>query len=203
MPTTGKSIAGVSRFYKKVDVQPIKLDGKSIYTVTLDDKAVKTPMRSPLHLSVPSMAYAIAHEWDAQRDKIKPALMPIMTLASTVIDLEKNTTRQEVIDEMIHYLHSDTLCYQVTADQSEKLAKQQQKKWDPIRKWFTEEFKSSGELDVSHGSIGKLNHDESLVDCMRKGLEQVRVLDNMIEYGRVTSDLSCSVMCLNWFHYGQ
>jgi ATP synthase F1 complex assembly factor 2 len=147
-------------------------DGSSnVYAVTLDGKMVKTPMRTPLKLPNQSLAIAIASEWDAQVDRIKPALMPIMTLASTALDLDKASSKVELVNEMLHYLHSDTLCYQVTADQMEKLAVLQQKKWDPIRKWFVGQFE--GELDVAHGSIGRLTHDESIVAGIREELSKV------------------------------
>ncbi|KAJ0411066.1 hypothetical protein ATCC90586_008041 [Pythium insidiosum] len=171
----GNKITGVVRFYKKVGVKEVEDEGAVRYAVTLDGKTLKTPMRSPLQLPSKSMGVAVAQEWDAQEERIKPALMPMMTLASTALDLEQTSSHEELIDEMLHYLHSDTVCYQVTADQQEKLAVLQHKKWDPLRKWFREQF--DGELDVSHGSIGRLTHDAALVDGIRAALQQCDVFE--------------------------
>lgn len=174
----GPKITGVLRFYKDVGVRDVEesvdeTGGKphKRYAVTLDGKTVKTPRQQPVRLPTRAMAYAVAHEWDAQSHDIRPATMPIMTLASTALDLVFTSSSQETIDEMMHYLHTDTVCYQVTADQQEKLVALQQKKWKPIRKWFSDLFK--GEVDVSHGSIDPLAHDQQLVANVRAHLEKL------------------------------
>jgi ATP synthase F1 complex assembly factor 2 len=141
------------------------------YAVTLDGKTVKTPGRNQLELPTRSMAFAVASEWDAQKHDIRPSTMPLMTLAATSIDLDPISGPKDLINEMIQYLHSDTICYQVTVDQQEKLAVIQQKKWDPIRKWFVEEF--DGEVDVNHGSIHALRHDPAVVENVSKELKKV------------------------------
>ncbi|KAG7402167.1 ATP synthase mitochondrial F1 complex assembly factor 2 [Phytophthora boehmeriae] len=173
----GPKITGVLRFYKDVgvkDVEEPSEDGgedRKLYAVTLDGKTVKTPRQQPVRLPTRAMAFAVAHEWDAQSTDIRPATMPIMTLASTALDLVFTSSSTETIDEMMHYLHTDTVCYQVTADQQDKLVQLQQKKWKPIRKWFSDAF--NGEVDVSHGSINRLAHDEQLVTNVRDYLEKL------------------------------
>ncbi|KUF94461.1 hypothetical protein AM588_10005989 [Phytophthora nicotianae] len=173
----GPKITGVLRFYKDVGVKDVEgpekeagEEPRKLYAVTLDGKTVKTPRQQPVRLPTRAMAYAVAHEWDSQSHDIRPATMPIMTLASTALDLVYTSSSQETIDEMMHYLHTDTVCYQVTADQQEKLVALQQKKWKPIRKWFSDLFE--GEVDVSHGSIDRLAHDQQLVDNVRAHLEK-------------------------------
>ncbi|CAI5729445.1 unnamed protein product [Peronospora destructor] len=162
----GPKILGALRFYKDVDVKNVEVEEngsepREFFAVTLDGKAVKTPRQQPLRLPTRAMAYAVAHEWDAQRHDIRPATMPIMTLVSTALDLFFTSSSQETIDEIMHYFHTDTVCYQVTADQQEKLVVLQQKKWKPIRKWFSDTFE--GEVDVSYGSIDGLVHDHQLI----------------------------------------
>ncbi|CAI5705015.1 unnamed protein product [Peronospora effusa] len=172
----GPKIAGVLRFYKDVDVKDVEVEEngsepRKFFAVTLDGKTVKTPRQHPLRLPTRAMAYAVAHEWDAQRHDIRPATMPIMTLVSTALDLFFTSSSQETIDEIMHYFHTDTVCYQVTADQQEKLVALQQKKWKPIRKWFSDTFE--GEVDVSHGSIDGLAHDQQLIANVRAYLEEL------------------------------
>ncbi|POM68655.1 ATP synthase mitochondrial F1 complex assembly factor 2 [Phytophthora palmivora] len=174
----GPKITGVLRFYKDVGVKDVEeppteagAAPRKLFAVTLDGKTVKTPRQQPVRLPTRAMAYAVAHEWDAQSHDIRPATMPIMTLASTALDLVYTSSSHETIDEMMHYLHTDTVCYQVTADQQEKLVALQQKKWKPIRKWFSDLFE--GEVDVSHGSIDQLAHEKQLVDNVRAFLEKL------------------------------
>lgn len=173
----GPKITGILRFYKDVGVKDVEEpshnggEPRKLYAVTLDGKTVKTPRQQPVRLPTRAMAFAVAHEWDAQNHDIRPATMPIMTLASTALDLVLTSSSKETIDEMMHYLHTDTVCYQVTADQQDKLVALQQKKWKPIRKWFSDTFE--GEVDVSHGSIDRLAHGEELVTNVRAFLEQL------------------------------
>lgn len=169
---TGAKITGVARFYKEVGVETVEHEGKQLYAVTLDGKTVKTGARTPVVLPTKSLAYAVAHEWDAQDKDIRPTTMPIMSLASTALDLGKTSSNKELVDEMMHYFHTDTVCYQVTADQQEKLATLQSKKWNPLRQWFAETF--DGEVDVSHGTINGLAHSEQVVKNVRAHLEEVR-----------------------------
>lgn len=160
------------RFYKDVGVKEVAAEGaRPLYAVTLDGKTVKTPSRIPLRLPSRSLAFAVAHEWDAQEHSIRPATMPMMTLASTALDLEQSAGAEDIISEMLHYFHTDTVCYQVTADQQDKLAALQHKKWNPLRKWFAELF--DGEVDVSHGTINPLAHDARIVSNVRDHLTKV------------------------------
>ncbi|KAI9908823.1 hypothetical protein PsorP6_003558 [Peronosclerospora sorghi] len=163
----GPKITGVLRFYRDVSVEEVdmKEDGtdlRKLFAVTLDGKTVKTPRQQPVRLPTRAMAYAVAHEWDAQKHDIRPATMPLMTLVSTALDLMFTSSKKEIIDEIMHYFHTDTVCYQVTANHQENLVALQQKKWKPIRKWFGDTFK--GDVDVSHGSIDRLAHDHHVVD---------------------------------------
>lgn len=152
-------------------VKNVEENGQELYAVTLDGKTVRTGGRTPVRLPNKEMAFAVAHEWDAQERDIRPTTMPIMTLASTALDLGKTSSVKEIVDEMMHYFHTDTVCYQVTADQMEKLAALQTKKWNPVRQWFAQEF--DGEVDVSHGTISGLTHSEQIVKNVRAHLEKV------------------------------
>ncbi|GMF12337.1 unnamed protein product [Phytophthora lilii] len=183
----GPKITGVLRFYEDVGVKPVQAeDGAELFAVTLDGKTVKTPRQQPVRLPTRAMAFAVAHEWDAQSHDIRPATMPVMTLASTALDLQLTSSAEETVREMMHYLHTDTVCYQVTADQQEKLVALQHKKWKPIRKWFADTF--HGEVDVSHGSIDRLAHDEQLVVNVRRFLEEVSRDEGLSELvGRLTT----------------
>lgn len=56
------------------------------FGVTLDGRAISTPMGQKLAVPSERLAYAIAAEWDAQTKQLQPANMPFMTLACTALD---------------------------------------------------------------------------------------------------------------------
>ena len=70
------------RFYAKVAIVPVT-EG---HGVQLDGKPVRTPARRVLAAPNPALAEALAAEWDAQRDLIEPAKMPLTRLANSIID---------------------------------------------------------------------------------------------------------------------
>ncbi|KAF0695594.1 Aste57867_13634 [Aphanomyces stellatus] len=161
---SGAKIAGRSRFYKVVGIEP-EGDG---YCVTLDGKKVRTPSRSLLQLPTKALASVVAMEWDAQRETIQPTTMPMMTLASTSLD---HWDTEFIMEELMKYLQTDTICFPVESQHQEKLASRQEKKWAPLRKWFEKEF--GGELDVNHGTISRLEHDVAAVNRVRALLDSL------------------------------
>ncbi|OQR86812.1 hypothetical protein ACHHYP_20446 [Achlya hypogyna] len=163
---SGAKIAGRSRFYKEVAVAAAE-DGQG-FCVTLDGKKVRTPARSLLQLPTKSLASAVALEWDAQKETIQPSTMPMMSLAATSLDFWELGL---IIDELMKYLQTDTICFPVEKTHQEKLATRQEKKWGALRKWFEEEF--DGELDVNHGTITALQHNPTAVANVRAYLEQM------------------------------
>lgn len=114
----------------------VNSDTSSWYGITLDGRAIKTPMGTTL--SVPSLplALAIASEWNDQNIYLKPAQMPTMTLVCTAIDqLSIPAVRQRTITELLKYLRHDTTCYFADAIEDRVLYKRQTKYWDGIHAW--------------------------------------------------------------------
>lgn len=116
------------RFYERAAVVE---DGGS-FTVTLDGKPVRTPARRPLAAPTRELAQAIADEWQAQKDVIDPAHMPLTRLANSIIDGVADKA-DEVREEIVKYLGSDLLFYR--ADGPEGLIERQTQAWDPIVRW--------------------------------------------------------------------
>jgi chaperone required for assembly of F1-ATPase len=100
--------------------------------VTLDGKPVRTPGRRALAAPDRALARAIAAEWDAQREVIDPAAMPLTRLANAIIDgvAEKPGP---VAAEIEKYLASDLLFYR--ASNPQQLSERQAAQWDPIIAW--------------------------------------------------------------------
>jgi chaperone required for assembly of F1-ATPase len=116
------------RSYEKATIAA----GADGHIVCLDDKPVRTPARRALGAPTLALALAIAAEWDAQRDVIDPAKMPLTRLANAVIDGVADSPGP-VAAEIEKYLSSDLLCYRATGPQ--ELRDRQARHWDPILAW--------------------------------------------------------------------
>ena len=128
-------IAGRKRFYKNVDVVQISKDNKIFYSVTLDDRSLKTPARNNLLFENEYLAICVANEWDSQTNQklgIQPQTMPFMSLASTAIDtvsFDPSPARSTCLS----FLPTDSLLFW-TSEDAELLAKQKEE-FGPIIKW--------------------------------------------------------------------
>ena len=67
------SILKQKRFWKTASAVPRETG----FGVTLDNRPVNTPNKTPLIVPTLDMARAIAAEWDAQPEKINPLTMPV------------------------------------------------------------------------------------------------------------------------------
>jgi chaperone required for assembly of F1-ATPase len=116
------------RFYERAEVA----GGGGEFGVVLDGRPVKTPARRPLAAPSSALAQALAAEWDAQRDVIDPARMPLTRLANTIIDGVVETPAA-VAAEVERYLACDLLCYRAPGPAG--LVARQGEAWDPVLAW--------------------------------------------------------------------
>jgi chaperone required for assembly of F1-ATPase len=100
--------------------------------ILLDGRPVRTPARRTLAAPSRALAEAIAAEWNAQRDVIDPAGMPLTRLANVVIDAVAEKP-QPVADEVAKYLGTDLVCYR--AEAPDRLVARQTQSWDPVLAW--------------------------------------------------------------------
>lgn len=121
------------RFYARVTTAASS-DG---YTVLFDDKPALTPAGRALAAPVSALAQAIAAEWNAQRDTIEPASMPLTRLANSIIDGVRDRPGP-VAAEVEKYLGSDLVCYRAQTPRG--LAERQARHWDPILGWVAEKL---------------------------------------------------------------
>jgi chaperone required for assembly of F1-ATPase len=119
------------RFFERVTVEP----AEGGFAVMLDGKPVRTPARRFLSAPHEALAQAIATEWDAQRDVIDPARMPLTRLANAIIDGVADAPIP-VTAEIEKYLSSDLLFYRTTAP--DQLCDREAQQWDPILAWARE-----------------------------------------------------------------
>jgi chaperone required for assembly of F1-ATPase len=99
------------------------------FSVLLDGKPVKTPARRALKAPNAALAQAIAAEWQAQRELVDPAAMPLTRLANAIIDGVADAPAK-VAREIEKYLGSDLVFYR--AEAPEGLIARQAQLWDPV-----------------------------------------------------------------------
>jgi chaperone required for assembly of F1-ATPase len=113
------------RFYDAVSVS---VEGAN-FAVRLDGRAVRTPARHALSVRSRALAQALAAEWEAQRQFIEPANMPLTRLANSIIDGVVGAPGP-VAEEIANYLGSDLVLYR--ADSPAGLVARQARHWDPV-----------------------------------------------------------------------
>ncbi|MCW8835913.1 MAG: ATPase [Rhodospirillales bacterium] len=134
----------MKRFYKTAGVDGT--DGG--YSVTLDGRRIKTPMGRSLIVSSRDLAAAIAEEWDAQPEEIRPESMPLMRLAATAIDRVADN-REAVIRDIVRFAETELLCY--WSEHPEDLASRQLERWQPLLDWLDDVF--GARLTVTRGIL--------------------------------------------------
>ena len=116
------------RFYKAVTV--METDGE--FGIALDGRALRTPLKAPLKLSLRKLAEAIAQEWESQLEVINPARMPLTKLANTTID-RVSPERPRILAEIHGFAAADLLFYR--AEAPEGLVALENRHWNPVLEW--------------------------------------------------------------------
>jgi chaperone required for assembly of F1-ATPase len=119
----------VKRFYQTVGVVACATG----FGVALDGKPILTPRKAPLALPTQALAEAVAAEWEAQLEEIRPDTMVLLKLANTALD-RVASGRDEVIRTLAGYGDSDVVCYH--ADEPAELVGRQEARWQPLRDWI-------------------------------------------------------------------
>jgi chaperone required for assembly of F1-ATPase len=134
----------VKRIYRKAE--PVPAEGG--HGVALDGRLVKTPGRRDLIVPSPTLAAAIAAEWDSQHGEIRRETMPLTRLAGTTIDRDA-AQREAVVRKIADYAGTDLVCYR--AAHPPALAARQQAVWQPLLDWAVERY--AAPLTVTSGVI--------------------------------------------------
>jgi chaperone required for assembly of F1-ATPase len=146
----------MKRFYTKVAAAAA--DGPAAgWTVTLDGRRVKTPGRRDLILPKAALAAAVAAEWEAQRDEVRPAEMPLMRLACRTLD-RTDAGRAAVVQQVAQYAGTDLVCYR--AAHPPELAQRQNAIWQPLVDWAM--LRYDAPLAIATGVIPKNQPSASL-----------------------------------------
>jgi len=157
------------------------------HAVTLDGKRMRTPGRRELLLPTAGLAAAIAAEWDAQIDEIRPAQMPHTRLAATAIDRTADQ-RDLTIAETASYAGTDLVCYR--ADHPPALAERQHAAWQPLLDWAAERY--AARLEVTAGIVPKRQSPATLA----RFTETVATYDNFRLTALHTATAACGSLIL-------
>jgi len=152
------------RFWEHADVVEVG-DG---FTVHLDGRQLRTPVKSQLIVPSRAIAEAIALEWQAQDEKIDPLTMPVTRSANAAID-KVAPMHAEVVTLVADYGGTDLLYYR--AQSPKELVERQSKAWDPLLDWAAEEL--SAPLNTGVG-IMHIEQESKVLESLSK---RVAVLD--------------------------
>jgi len=134
----------MKRFYREARVRP----GESGGEVLLDERPVKTPARAPLALPTEALARAVAAEWNAQGEEVRPRTMPLTGLANAAID-RAAPDPEAFAATLAQYGETDLLCYR--AESPAALVARQAAAWDPILGWAQRRFDVN--FEVTQGIV--------------------------------------------------
>lgn len=110
------------------------------FTVTLDGRALRTPMGRPLALPSQDLAWAVAVEWNAVQGAIQPQQMPLMTTVCTALD-QVAFQPQHYREQCLRFLQTDTVCYWADPVDNRVLHNKQQQAWNKrLHPWIVNDF---------------------------------------------------------------
>ena len=115
----------MKRFYKDVTV----MKSETGWSVLLDGRAIKTQGGRAQIVPSEALAGMLAAEWRDQGETIDPAGFRFRDMADYAIDVIA-TDPGEVIEKLLGYAETDTLCYR--AEPEDALFRRQQEVWEPI-----------------------------------------------------------------------
>jgi chaperone required for assembly of F1-ATPase len=123
----------VKRFYRSVEIAAAD-DG---HRVLLDGRPLRTPAKRALTVPSAALAEALADEWRAQDETVRPEDMPLTRLSNTAQD-RMPELRAAAIGEAVGYAGTDLLCYRAAAPLA--LVERQQRLWQPLLDWAASAF---------------------------------------------------------------
>ena len=135
------------------------------FEVRLDGRTVRTPGRAALVLPSAALAEAIAAEWQAQEDVVRPDTMPLMSLACTAID-RVGAQRAEIVTEILRFAETDLLCHR--AEKPPELVRRQTETWQPLLDWAAQELDAP--LQSTSSILAVAQPPESLA-ALRRAVE--------------------------------
>ena len=132
------------------------------FTVHLDGKALKTPAKADFIVPKRLLADAVATEWQAQGNIVKPDEMPVTRTVNSALD-KVGPAHSQVADLVADYAEFDLICYR--ADKPQALIDLQAEAWDPLVSWSARALLAP--LNVSSGLMPVVQPADSLARLRR------------------------------------
>ena len=123
------NVALQKRFWENVTVR----EATSGFCIFLDEKPLKTPLKTLLVAPNRAVADGIAAEWDGVQDKLNLAQMHLTRCANATIDKVAHE-HGAVAGLLAEYGGTDLLCYRAKTPQ--ELVLRQSEAWDPLLEWI-------------------------------------------------------------------
>lgn len=170
----------MKRFWEQATVLAEDAGG---YSVRLDGRPVRLPGGTPLRLGSPTMAAAVAGEWNAIGGGAKGGEMRMEDLPLTRL---LGTAQERIapdpapmVEGLAKYAETDLLCYR--ADES-RLAEQQAAEWQPVLDWLA--LQHDAPLRVTHG-IMPVSQDPAALAAIHRavaahGPEELAALGTLV-----------------------
>src|ERR1051326_7562088 len=114
----------MKRVYKKATARTVE----GGWGVALDGRPMRTPARQELIVPSAALAEAIAAEWEAQQDEVRPATMPLTRRPATAT-ARTRTQRHLVAAKPPNSAAPALVCYR--PDPPPTLIARQQTEWQP------------------------------------------------------------------------
>ena len=127
------------------------------WTVELDGRPLKSPMREALVVPTEALARAIADEWNGVEDRIDPRSMPLTGLANAAIDRVRPDTVAFAAGLAI-YAEADLTCYR--AERPRQLVERQKQSWDSLLGWARRRF--DVDFRVTNGLVHVEQHEATV-----------------------------------------
>jgi chaperone required for assembly of F1-ATPase len=143
----------IRRFHKEESVT----EGPAGFGIALDGRALKTPARGVFAVPARALAKAIADEWAAQAEFIRPETMPFTGLSNAALD-RIAPDREGFALRLAAYGESDLLCYR--AEGPAALTAAQAKAWQPWLDWLA--ARHGARLSIGEGIIHVAQPPEAL-----------------------------------------
>jgi chaperone required for assembly of F1-ATPase len=176
------------RLYNKVSVA----GAMPPFSVTLDERPLRTPLKRALDLPTGALAQAVAAEWDVQTEKIDPRTMPLTRLANTAID-RVAPDHDRIIGEIVDFAGSDLVCYRT--EEPLGLIERQAKVWQPVLDWARAAL---GAQFIVTGGIVHIQQPAAALQAARNYLAQKSSWELTAIHNRTTltgSALIASMAC--------
>jgi ATP synthase F1 complex assembly factor 2 len=119
----------LKKFWKQATVN----ESDKGFNIMLDHRPLKTPGGSVVQIPLDRKTLAVltAAEWEMQDKVLKSYSLPLTSIVMRSLDsLQSEAIREGVIDNLIGYVHTDSICYQ--QDYPESFQKLQKEYWTPI-----------------------------------------------------------------------